>query len=791
MLEGKFDLSNTYPHAYEGTPIGQTLIDIPWYVTGSELADELGFDPAFGDVTVTRSRFIPSTYKRWTGGYIWAITYVGRQGKIPLLTIAASASQSLTSNSGIATMDTGDATTALALVDPDNTAGTARHGNQVGGSYFLDFVDSYGNVFNATIPIVDASTNQALDAAGLETLLNDMFSEKGYNNTVNVTRSDDYNNVMGYTYSVTFIGENVGGDVSPFIIDTDLLTKSASYGTVVADVEVSEEVVGANLQGTFQLRFGGYTTSPLPFDAEAAYVENALNALVSISPSRVKVSRSDPIFTPSTQVFGYVWSITFTSNTWKDPSITHDVYTDGNWQGAATTWADTWSSGYSKAWGKNVGDVDIIECNDAALFVSNGVLPSDGCLVEEVVPGTPPLSGTFTLTLDTTDHSVINIQASRTTGDIYHNAFATAADSNGDGTSMEEKLEALDNIGDVSVSRSDVDPKNGGYTWFITFLRDDSQPGGQFGDDCEQRDSYYNLCNAPGDVPALTFDSSDLGGACLSHDIASGSYNCSLITILTDAVSNPTAEPPGSKEVQRITIDNPNWDADFQTTEEFQIKTQSTNVQTSACLSVFATAQEVQDAIEQFTDYSSGVEVTEVLDTVNARNSRVWTIYFFNEGDLDELVVEKCASTPNTYDWSFSITTVIDGEKYGMTATDAGVINGVVQRGTFTTFSVIDETFSNVSSLAWNAPAEGNNSVKAYIDTSSSHVVNVTRVVIGKYGVVEYEVRFVYNAGQTPPGTGDVNMLNVTQEAAISGVVSATSVRASEGFLGSLRHFYY
>ncbi len=42
--------------------------------------------------------------------------------------------------------------------------------------------------------------------------------------------------------------------------------------------------------------------------------------------------------------------------------------------------------------------------------------------------------------------------------------MAYAIESGGDGSSVEEKLEQLDNIGDVHVARSAVNPRSGGYT---------------------------------------------------------------------------------------------------------------------------------------------------------------------------------------------------------------------------------------------------------------------------------------------------------------------------------------
>lgn len=241
------------------------------------------------------------------------------------------------------------------------------------------------------------------------------------------------------------------------------------------------------------------------------------------------------MITPSTQVSGYVWSVTFTSNTWIDPTLDHETYILGNWFGSPTTYADVWPSGFSKAWGKNVGNVVPMSCISSSLYVTNGALPANGCLVEDVTQGTAPLSGAFELSLNTIGHNVINIQDNEITTNIAHNAPGNITESGGDGTSLQEKLMLLRNVGDINVVRSDVNKMTGGYTWFITFLRDDAfQPGGQWGNSCQQKDSFDQLCNSPGNVPSLTFLAGGLGGACLSiQSNATSFYNCSKVTVLT------------------------------------------------------------------------------------------------------------------------------------------------------------------------------------------------------------------------------------------------------------------
>jgi hypothetical protein len=158
------------------------------------------------------------------------------------------------------------------------------------------------------------------------------------------------------------------------------------------------------------------------------------------------------MITPTTQVFGYVWSITFNSNTWVDPSLDHTSYISGNWYGAPTTVNDVWpGTPYSKAWGKNVGNQPQVQCVAAqSLFTTNGQLPANGCLSEEVVPGTAPLFGTFQLGLNTSHHPVINYQGQTLSMPIAHNAYGNVSQSGGDGTSMQELLQGMDNIGQVT-----------------------------------------------------------------------------------------------------------------------------------------------------------------------------------------------------------------------------------------------------------------------------------------------------------------------------------------------------
>ena len=134
--------------------------------------------------------------------------------------------------------------------------------------------------------------------------------------------------------------------------------------------------------------------------------------------------------------------------------------------------------------------------SSVGLSTTNGEIPHNGCTVKELIQGTDPVSGHFQLCMDTivNHNNVMSVKSKSCTDLIRHNAPATREDSNSDGSSVEEKLESMDNIGDISVSRGAINIKNGGFTWTITFLRDADGP-------CEQKDDFSGQCNSPGNVP--------------------------------------------------------------------------------------------------------------------------------------------------------------------------------------------------------------------------------------------------------------------------------------------------
>jgi hypothetical protein len=244
---------------------------------------------------------------------------------------------------------------------------------------------------------------------------------------------------------------------------------------------VTEQFAGNELTGSFQLEWDaaangntgtGWLSPAIRADAEEAEVLLALrnmpNSLVDTRNGYVVVEREVLATVDSVdqmQVKGYKWTITFASN----------VFSGVDTYGADATWdAD---GKYPKGWGRNVGNVPALGCvtsgGVAALeTTAAGATPRcEVCFGVDCVDGTDPVSGVFRLTLDSTlpGGATANeasdpcpscfVRTDSTTGDIPHNAKATIAEALSLGLdpetySVEGALEALANVGDVSVSRS-------------------------------------------------------------------------------------------------------------------------------------------------------------------------------------------------------------------------------------------------------------------------------------------------------------------------------------------------
>jgi hypothetical protein len=373
-IQGSFKLQTTWPHEYvEQSPQLFETDLIRWNANPIEMKSALeaitdvSGDKVFGTVQVTRSPYTPPGDLRWSGGYTWVITFLSRGGNIPALTFDDSTLTGLDVTLAISDEDSGDSdlyqglrNSALFADDP----GIARDGNQISGSFSLywpgnayyDAVTT-ANVFTVQTLGVSADQYTALSAEAFKALFEQHVLQVVVDQ-VDVIRSDQPTQWMGYSYTIKFRHEDVGGDVPDLVY----VMGSSILGGRNSHVQVSESVKGTELTGTFQLRFEGETTRPITHDATALDIQNALNELNSIAPSAVVVSggsshvRSGPadgIGGSSTQVKGKIWYVTFASNVWRDPTISHDgSFVPGNWIGPPATYADTWGSGFSKAWVK-------------------------------------------------------------------------------------------------------------------------------------------------------------------------------------------------------------------------------------------------------------------------------------------------------------------------------------------------------------------------------------------------------------------------------------------------------
>ena len=856
LIDGEFELRTFWPHEYVGTPSSYNASNLRWSVSAARLEATLeavmtadGGSP-WGLLDVSRSAYTPSADDRWSGGFAWTVTFLSAIGNVPRmrsvdnLTVAydaalpANLGQSST-GFGAARVEVEDeASGSYDTFGPDNaldsytfaedSTGAASDGGQVSGYYGLEF-DGTASASNA-IPVANSTTREALSANEFKSAFESALFDGA--DTVDVARSSSPNRAAGYTYTISYRSARVGGDV-PL-----LGTISSTLGGSGAAVTASVESEGGQIQGSFQLRFNGYTTGTLAYDASAVDVESQLNALQSISPSVVTVSRDGPLsIGPAerggTQVGAYVWSITFASNLWRDPTVTHfetEDYLPGNWIGDEGSWTDKWSTGHSLEWGKNVGNMPSVSCIDDGLYSTNGALPSDACSVVEVVQGTAPVGGYFRVTLDTRGHHIINRRGIFTSGYIRHNAVAGIVESAGDGTSMEEMLENMPNVGDVEVTRSEVNEggNNGGFTWTITFLRDAGASGaGQWGD-CEQRDTVENLCNSPGDVPKFSnFDDSLLLGSCNSAD----GYSCSRITFL-DVSDGKFTSPPGTSEVQHYYVRDPTY-IGFGSNESARA-TDATNEDVAKksyligfggeyhanCLPYDATADEVRMALRAIGRASTNsatsaalanVTVSRHTSFVDAPNAYFYRVSFLGTANVEAPVDEggnglvfntsaslrdganafiKAGCNPFELDQNITAETWIQGRTNPNNCTASGCADGVVQRGNLTRFDVGSDPLGRAN-LPWNADPEGSSrSVKTWLESSTlaRRVVNVTREVYGRHGVVEWKVTFVYNEFEVPPGAGDIELLNVTQQAATDGVVYIPTVvetrKGSEGLSG-------
>jgi hypothetical protein len=807
LVQGTFKLGTMWPHEYVSDH--QNLYEstqLDWNIRPDTMIVELGRivsdgESVFGDLEIQRVPYVKPGHLRWSGGYTWEIKFLSRGGNVPKMSIDSLDIRGI--NALIEVSDESSGTHDLYQGREDysyfeDDPAIARDGNQVSGSYSLSWYgkDPYRPVITGSVFPVCTGGNStekftALSANDMSRLLEEHLFD-GQLGQVKVTRSAQPSQAMGYSYTIHFVHENVGGDVPAiqYVRDNNLKGRNS-------EVNVLELQPGNEIRGTFQLRFNGHTTRPINYDASAEEMADALNELRSIAPSAITVLRSqdeikfgpsDGIDGISSQVGGYSWTITFASNVWKDPTLERTIEDiPGNWFGFPTHFNDAWESGFSKAWGKNVGDMPMIQCLSSGLYTTNGVFPESGCRVIETIRGTEPLAGSFKLCLDTISkqNEVASVKSNLCTENIMYNAPASARESNHDGSSIEEKLEALHNVGDVDVHRSDVNERNGGYTWTITFLSDADGP-------CQQRDDIHGSCNSPGDLPKLCLNASECESSALLGSCNNPLF-CSKLTVLdaTDAASDH--RPPAGMEIQKLIIKDSfyiGWrSGPYRNDDEMvsEYKLSLNGVQTS-CIPHDAEAEIIQQELQLLLD-STGIGGTALVETfesefsVDAPNGFTHFLKFYDTGNIP-LLTSHVSLCPNEFaaGQNVSITEVLNGELHTNTCDKCQ--DGITQRGNITTLEVPGDNLPGY--LPWNA---GPDEIQAHLNQVPGRFVDVERSVLDKFGSCEWLITFLSNPGQTPPGSGDIPKLKFKQDLNSSGNHSEVSVieivKGSNGLKGS------
>jgi hypothetical protein len=371
---------------------------------------------------------------------------------------------------------------------------TEREGNTVYGQFRL----SYGGV---TTPIISLPPGGSSE--GRFAIESALLSLRDANNvpllpSVTVTVSADpvtthpvVNSAGGFKWLVEFTDPATSGVVPTISVASVCTSDRVSVGgrgtcdglssrspLVDASNAVATSIVrsGNGVAGTFALSLGGATTGPLSYDIDEDSLASALQSLSTVG--KVVVARDWPSEVGLSTRNGarrYRWTVTFVSGV----SV---------WAGDSNL---DWSSGFSRAWGKNVGasNPQLVCLTDKLVDASPDVVRSAVCNTVIIRNATDPVNGYFRLCMDTTLATGLTspgvdgtayAQSVSCTSNIRHDAPASRAEatasSRDPATSVEAALELLPSIGDVVVTRSATATSpalfDGGYTWSITFLRD-------------------------------------------------------------------------------------------------------------------------------------------------------------------------------------------------------------------------------------------------------------------------------------------------------------------------------
>lgn len=684
-------------------------------------------EQVFGTVKVKRSVFSP-TGNKWSGGFTWQIEFTSRMGDIPIMKSYPSLTNS----------DSGQTAPTIAVEDEAHPFSVSfagsRQGNQILGSITFSFngqtspvpcVIGTNTILTRLHQVVEDTLLEAFIVANLAPAIP----------SIQIMRSAA-TQARGFTWTITFSDQANGGDVPMLgILPTSLSTTSTNDNSVSAGVY--ETIKGNQLGGTFQLKFNGETTGPILFSADKSAVQAQLNSLSTIKPSSVLVDRTGPAISATNQVLSYTWLITFRSSVWADPTSDHSSGITGNWKGARAKWDDIWTeTGYSKAWGRQVGPMWSIGFKITCIKDGLTTTASDNsqdCTSSVSVRGVGPIKGTFTITLDSTNAAFMSKKTIATSAPIAHNAWATAVQSGATGTSVEEILESMLNVGDVAVSRSPVDVTTGGYVWTVTFLRD-AEP-------CEQEEVSTDgtaLCNSPGDVPAMVADATGLSGSSPTATVCekTNSAICYVGTVRNglilrgDFTAFNVLNDPGFGSRYYLTI--------------------ACTIGSPPCdpIANFAVAP------------GSGMLQTQLVAgdrfTVGTYSACIYTVVSVTATNV-QVTPQTCA------------------------AMVAGMNNNPRSVNILLPWNAKEDLVERVLEAS-------SDTAKEYGIWQNGRKVSVQRTIHGKYGEVSWQVQFISNPGFTPPGSGniaDITTTFVPNPISGFGITVTQTTPGSDGLSGS------
>jgi hypothetical protein len=202
LIDGTFTLRQNYPHKYLVGTGGQSVHTSPSFVfniDADHMAQELSQMAAMGNVTVARTTYQTGTDKRWYGLYTWTISFTDKLGDVDPLDPDTSG----LSAAGISADATIEVTTVL-------------DGNEVKGTFSVSIPDisqaasiDYSGLSGPAISAANfkAALYAAIDASG------GTGRDDSLDYALDVTRSADHNNALGYTYTIEFLGRKFGGNL--------------------------------------------------------------------------------------------------------------------------------------------------------------------------------------------------------------------------------------------------------------------------------------------------------------------------------------------------------------------------------------------------------------------------------------------------------------------------------------------------------------------------------------------------------------------------------------------------